>query len=58
MESIGYSIASADALSSFIHSEIERPDNKVRNEKEANESKAAKAKVSGTSIPQAYRMSC
>lgn len=45
MESLGHSIAVAEKLHSFIHSEAKATDNKVTSPQEASEAKDAKAKV-------------
>ncbi|KAK3387370.1 hypothetical protein B0H63DRAFT_392697 [Podospora didyma] len=50
MESISYSIATADRLKHFIHAEVKATGNKVSSDKEARASKAAKAKAKTQAI--------
>lgn len=45
MESLSYSIATAERMKHFIHAEVRATDNKVTNDRQALQSKAAKAKV-------------
>ncbi|KAK4461524.1 hypothetical protein QBC42DRAFT_203416 [Cladorrhinum samala] len=45
MESISYSLATADRLKSFIHSELQATDNRVTNDQEAHESAIARTQA-------------
>ena len=50
MESISYSLATADRLKSFIHSELQATDNRVTNDQEAHESAIARTQVSNNKM--------